>query len=106
MNRRPQERHRRRSAHEHDPRERELPPAGMVTLEDPETGQVWLVDTSPASVRSRYAEAARQEEARITAMLARAGVKRIGLSTDRPFVPLLDRFFRSLSEHPRRTGAP
>lgn len=79
-----------------DPRERELPPVGLVTLEDPETGQVYLVDTSPARFRLRYAEAARREDARVSSMLARAGVKRVALSTDRPFVPVLDRFFREI----------
>jgi uncharacterized protein (DUF58 family) len=80
-----------------DPRERDLPPVGLVTLEDPETGRVYLVDTSPAEVRERYGEAARRDEARVTGMLARAGVKRVSLSTDRPFVTELDRFFRSIA---------
>ena len=88
-----------------DPRERELPPAGMVTLEDPETGQVWLVDTSPSDVRARYAAAARQDEARVSTMLARAGVKRVVLSTDTPFVPALDQFFRSIAGRAGRAGA-
>lgn len=88
-----------------DPRERELPPVGLVALEDPETRQVYLVDTSPAGVRKRYAEAARLEDARVSAMLARAGVKRVDLSTDRPFVPDLDRFFRALAGRSGRAAA-
>jgi uncharacterized protein (DUF58 family) len=89
-----------------DPRERELPPVGLVTLEDPETGQVWLVDTSPAPVRARYAAAAREDEAAVAAMLARAGVKKVSLSTDRPFIPTLDAFFRAMNGRVRGAATP
>lgn len=80
----------------HDPRERELPPVGLATLEDPETGEVWLVDTSARGIRERFAEAAQREEARLAGVFARAGVRQVALRTDRPFVPVLDRFFRSI----------
>lgn len=39
--------------HLHDPRESELPAAGLVALKDPETGEVRVVDTSDPDIRRR-----------------------------------------------------
>jgi len=43
-----------------DPRELELPDVGLVELEDPETLRRYVVDTSDARVRARYAADAAQ----------------------------------------------
>ena len=78
-----------------DPRERELPDVGIVTLEDPETGEQLLVDTSDAGLRARFAEAARAQTERIDRLLATRGVRRVVASTDADLLPplleLLDR---------------
>src|SRR6202521_2445444 len=41
-----------------DPREREIPDVGVVTFEDPESGEQILVDTRSAHLRARFQEAA------------------------------------------------
>lgn len=78
-----------------DPRERELPDIGIVTLEDPETGQQLLVDTADGRLRTRFAEAARAQDQRIDRLLATRGVRRVVASTDADLLPplleLLDR---------------
>ena len=78
-----------------DPRERELPDVGIVTLEDPETGEQLLVDTADAHLRARFAEAARAQDERIDRLLMTRGVRRVVASTDADLLPplleLLDR---------------
>src|SRR5579884_3416216 len=43
-----------------DPREEDLPPLGLLELEDAETGERVLLDTGSRAVRTAYAEAARR----------------------------------------------
>jgi uncharacterized protein (DUF58 family) len=78
-----------------DPRELELPDVGIVTLEDPETGEQLLVDTADRRLRARFAEAARSQAERIDRQLAARGVRRVVASTDADLLPplleLLDR---------------
>jgi len=78
-----------------DPRETELPDVGIVALEDPETGEQLLVDTSDARLRARFAEAAQVQAERIDRLLSTRGVRRVVASTDADLLPplleLLDR---------------
>jgi uncharacterized protein (DUF58 family) len=78
-----------------DPRESELPDVGIVTLEDPETGEQLLVDTADARLRARFAEAAQVQTERIDKTLNSCGVRRVIASTDADLLPplleLLDR---------------
>ena len=51
-----------------DPAEAQLPHAGLVELEDPETGQRLVVDSSDPKVRAdftRWADGAREERTRL-----------------------------------------
>lgn len=65
----------------HDPRERDVPPVGLVNLVDPATGAQREIRVT-AKVQRRFAEAvARQLEAREQA-LRRAGAEVIDLATD------------------------
>jgi uncharacterized protein (DUF58 family) len=78
-----------------DPREAELPDVGIVTMEDPETGEQLLVDTADRRLRERFAEAARAQAASIERALAAQGVRQIVARTDADLLPplleLLDR---------------
>ena len=56
-----------------DPRESEIPDVGLIELEDAETGEQALVDTSDAAFRKRYAEEAARRDAALAGRLARAG---------------------------------
>ncbi len=65
-----------------DPRELELPAAGLVTFVDPETGEQLEVQTSDAKLRQRYFDAAAQQRQQIASMLRRAGADQLRLRTD------------------------
>jgi uncharacterized protein (DUF58 family) len=69
-----------------DPRELELPAAGLVTFVDPETGRQLEVQTSDRKVRVQYAAAAAQQRERIATGLRHAGAAHLQLRTDRDWV--------------------
>jgi uncharacterized protein (DUF58 family) len=80
-----------------DPREAELPPVGLVALEDAETGRVAYVDTSAAGIRDAFARSARERRAQRLRAFSRMGIDRVDLSTDRPYVPALLALFNARS---------
>jgi uncharacterized protein (DUF58 family) len=69
-----------------DPRELELPAAGLMTFVDPESGDEIEVQTSAASVRSKYAAAALAQRERIATSLRHAGAAHLQLRTDRDWL--------------------
>ena len=64
-----------------DPREDELVDVGEVWFSDPETGGRLRVDTSDATLRTRFAEAAAAERREVAADLAAARASHVVLST-------------------------
>lgn len=83
-----------------DPRELELPAAGLVTFVDTESGRELEVQTSSTAVRQNYAAAAQTQRARIAAGLRRAGAAHLQLRTDRDWIDEVVRFVLAR----RRTG--
>jgi uncharacterized protein (DUF58 family) len=77
-----------------DPRELELPPIGLVELEDAETGERLAVDTWSRRAARRYARAAQAQIEARRRLLARLGVDTIEINTGAPYVPELIKFFR------------
>jgi uncharacterized protein (DUF58 family) len=77
-----------------DPRELELVNAGLIEVEDAETGESVLVDTGSRSVRQRYAAraAAQREQRRLS--LSSARVDQIAVSTAEPYVGPLVAYFK------------
>ena len=65
-----------------DPGEMELPDVGLVVVEDNETGEQLLVDTSNPQFRTRFYEAAEQREQQLQQHLQRAGIDLFGVATD------------------------
>ena len=80
--------------HVTDPRERELPRVGLVEVLDAESGERRLLDTSSRRAREDYSRAARAREAELAALFSRAGIDRVELSTARPFIQDLVRYFQ------------
>jgi uncharacterized protein (DUF58 family) len=78
-----------------DPRERELPDVGLVTFEDPETGEQLTVDTTDRRLRDRFNRAAAEQSERIDRTLAGCGVDQVVLSTDAALLPALAAFLQS-----------
>jgi uncharacterized protein (DUF58 family) len=75
-----------------DPRELELPAAGLVTFVDPESGRELEVQTNSASVRQNYAAAAAAQRQRISVALRHAGAGQLQLRTDRDWLHDVVRF--------------
>ena len=69
-----------------DPAEAELPKAGLAELEDPETGELVLVDTNDRKVRAAFAAVAHEEREHLLRYFARPGVDQVAVSTDKPYI--------------------
>jgi uncharacterized protein (DUF58 family) len=78
-----------------DPREYELPEAGVIVVEDAETGEQIMVDSSDAEFRHRLREAGEAREADLRAMTLRAGVDIYEVSTSDDLVQALVRIIES-----------
>jgi uncharacterized protein (DUF58 family) len=76
----------------YDPLEMALPDLGMVTLQDAETGEQFMVDTQDPGFRARYEKGAEQQESALRESLARAGVDTLELATDEDLLATLLRF--------------
>jgi len=85
-----------------DPREQELVPAGLVTLEDAETGATRLVDTRSPVYRDRVAREAAARRERLDELLRSSGVDLMSLDAQQSVVDPLLRFFRDRERRMRR----
>jgi uncharacterized protein (DUF58 family) len=77
-----------------DPRERELPPVGLVELEDAETGETRLIDTGDAAFRREFSAGATRRVSETRELFRRCSVDHIPLITDQPYINALMKFFR------------
>jgi uncharacterized protein (DUF58 family) len=77
-----------------DPREFTLVNVGLIEVQDPETGDLMLLDTGSASLRSAFENRAQRERRELDEMLRKNKVDTIHLSTDRPLVDEVRRLFR------------
>lgn len=77
-----------------DPAEIELPDVGLAELEDPETGELLLVDTSDRCVRSQFAATAKSERERRDRLFVRSGIDTVAVSTDRPYIQAIRALFK------------
>lgn len=77
-----------------DPREREIPPMGLVEMEDPETGERLVVNTSDPDFRQAFQELSREGSLQLDRDFRRCKVDVIDIETGRPYVEPLMRFFR------------
>ncbi len=76
-----------------DPAENELPDLGRVTLRDPETGQVGLVNTGSRELRDRWRRHRKSQSATLAGLLKKSGVDLVDLSTNGPVVEPLMKLF-------------
>jgi uncharacterized protein (DUF58 family) len=93
----------RRVARRHDtialrivhPLEEKLPAAGLLALEDAESGKTLVVDASSHKQRSSYAGAAQERRQAFHRWCASAGVDGLTISTeDEPILSLIELFSR------------
>ena len=77
-----------------DLREREIPSVGLLELEDPETGERLVVNTSDARFRSSFSERSRAARQELDRTLRRSKVDVIDIETGELYVRPLMRFFQ------------
>ena len=80
-----------------DPRERQLPNVGIIALEDAETGEIIELDTAREAVRKRFNERSVERAQRLRNDLRTEGIDSVQLRTDMPYIPPLQRLFKSRS---------
>lgn len=85
-----------------DPRELNLPDTGWVDLEDAETGQRVLVDTSHRPTRTRVRVAGERQLQERARRLLQAGVDRVALQTSVPYAVPLRRAFAERAKRLKR----
>lgn len=78
-----------------DPHELALPRAGLLDLQDAETGRRVLVDTSSRLVRADYERRGRERQDALAAQLRRLRVDQIAIHTDQSWTRDLVRFFKA-----------
>jgi uncharacterized protein (DUF58 family) len=77
-----------------DPRERDLPDAGILKLNDPETGATFFVDSSDPKTREQYKKnSARLLDTR-KRLFASVGIDHIDVQTNVPYMISLIKFFK------------
>ena len=86
----------------HDPREYELPDAGLIVVEDSETGDQLVVDSSDDEFRYRLRAAGEDREKELRAATLRAGVDICEVSTADDLVTAIVRIVESRTRRRRR----
>lgn len=87
----------------YDPAEQRLPEAGMVWVQDAETGEQLLLDTGDRRFRKRFEGEVERREAALRSALGDAGVDALELSTEDDLVASIVRF---VELRKGRGGAP
>jgi len=77
-----------------DPCEFKLPDVGLIEMQDPESGELLLVDTSSACVRQAFEVKAAHENEQVMRFFKRNGIDTISLSTARPYIDDVRALFR------------
>jgi uncharacterized protein (DUF58 family) len=85
-----------------DPREAEMPPAGLVTLEDAESGRTRLVDTRSATFRSELGARATKRKQELENQLRATGMDLVVLDASGSMVDPLLKYFRERERRLRR----
>ncbi|MEE2708735.1 MAG: DUF58 domain-containing protein [Gemmatimonadota bacterium] len=76
-----------------DPRELEIPPVGLIELEDSETGEEILVDTNDEAWRQAYQRNNKSLREARDQMFRVTGIDTIHVHTDRPYIDSVIQFF-------------
>ncbi len=74
--------------------ETQLPIVGLMRIENPETGELHLLDTSSKRVRRAWVQLAKEREIAIEQTLRRSRVDQIKVKTGEPFTGALRKFFQ------------
>jgi uncharacterized protein (DUF58 family) len=79
--------------HVYDLRDKELPSAGMIKMQDAETGREQWVDTSDKQVRKYYTDQFSKHSHYCRTAFRKSGAELVSIRTDEDYVRLLQGFF-------------
>ena len=77
-----------------DSAEYEMPNAGLLNLQDPETGNTFTVNSSNQKLREKYNNAIFKQETELKQQFRKLKIDLVTLSTDKPYAPELMKFFK------------
>lgn len=80
--------------HVQDPWEKALPDIGLIEMEDAETGELQLIDTSDKHVREHFQKEAQRTQEATQESLRRAGIAEVEISTEGSIISPLMRYFK------------
>lgn len=84
-----------------DPREVEMPDAGLINLEDAETGEFITIDTGDRAIRNRYKKLNAARQGYLKDLFRSMDIDHINVFTDRDYLLDLVRFFRTRERRSR-----
>ena len=77
-----------------DKAEQTLPKAGLLNLRDPESGEIFSVNSNSRKVRNRYQELIAAQDQQLAENFKKARIDLVNLYTDEPYAPELMKFFK------------
>jgi len=77
-----------------DPRESELPDVGLIELEDAESGEQILVDTSDPVIRKQFTQAAHAHNETVSLMMRKYRIPFVHIRSGDEFLPILDNLMK------------
>lgn len=77
-----------------DPREKEIPDVGLIELEDEESGEQILVDTSDEEFRKSYSRGVTENDSQFMTNMMKNKIDTISLVTDQDYSTSLKKFFK------------
>ncbi|MFP4458196.1 MAG: DUF58 domain-containing protein [Candidatus Zixiibacteriota bacterium] len=80
-----------------DPREEKLPSMGLLELEDAETGETVLIDTSDLGLQRGFQTNVTKTNVQREKTFSAIGIDAIEVTTDKPYINELERFFSKRS---------
>ena len=80
--------------HLHDPLEQEFPKVGLVELEDLETGQTLLVDTTSSQFQRRFRQTADEKQTALKKLFKRLQIDCIDIPANTSYIEPLFKFFK------------
>jgi uncharacterized protein (DUF58 family) len=77
-----------------DPREKEIPPIGLMRLKDNETGEEIVVDGSSRDLREAVASRWKEDDGKLADFLNRSGIDFLTLDDTAPYIKTIVKFFK------------
>ena len=77
-----------------DNAEHEMPNAGLLHLQDPETGKTFTINSSNQKLREKYNQAIIKQETELKQQFRKMKIDLVTLNTDKPYAPELMKFFK------------